>query len=289
MRLAYSQDQWQGIALHTVGGEEDGAVAGLDFYARFYQRLEERGPEPDASAEQWQGQQQWIRQKQQLGKAIEQLLGDHGLKPGRGHRLLSLGAGLGIVEEILLNAGYEVDLQDCQSTSLRGYLTRYPETQAFIGDARSVGAPDASYDAVLCIALEYVFDKQEYLDLCQEMERLLKPGGYVVLVSVSNLTPRTIASMLYRRMRRLFSGRDASAKSVQWGYLRSLNEHLRTGRDVGLLARRCLGLDQHAEKLWERTPTLRDRFLAFVGSPLLLILFQKPLVDSMGNENAKAA
>ncbi len=60
-----------------------------------------------------------------------------------------------------------------------------------LGDSHSLDFPDASFDAVTCFEmLEHVFDPKAVLN---EMYRVLKPGGYVVLLVPSdNLLFRVI-------------------------------------------------------------------------------------------------
>lgn len=59
------------------------------------------------------------------------------------------------------------------------------------GDAHALPFPDASFDAAFCLeALEHVFDPAKVL---REMKRVLKPGGYaVLLVPTDSLLFRTI-------------------------------------------------------------------------------------------------
>src|SRR5256885_1378012 len=112
MEILYEEKEWHHINLSQFAGVRKNTAAGDDFYRNFYQTL----LQSDTTLAIPQG---WLEQKRKTADWIEtEFLAPIKKESGPDIRILSLGAGLGIIEERWLEKGYRVDLQECQSISL---------------------------------------------------------------------------------------------------------------------------------------------------------------------------
>ncbi len=241
MEIPAFEREWHGIAFDRVGTPDAGRRADAGFYGAFYALLSEEGSAPDPA---------WVRAKQNLAEWVEGAV----LRPLAARRpaILSLGAGLGVMEELWLARGYQVAVQECQPHSLRGLRERHPDVQVFLGDASHVEAPDGAFEAVVLSAIDYIYSRAEYSELLAEVARLLRPGGVAVMVSVSNLSVRGILRSLARAAVAWARPRDRSA--LMWGWKRTLSVHLRLGRRHGLRAELVCAFDDEFRPRAERRP-----------------------------------
>jgi SAM-dependent methyltransferase len=265
VKLRDYQRVWQGVAIDELPAVATTSPADAHFYEQFYETAEQR--------EAWKGQGPWIEQKRQLGALIAELLTEHAVTPHRANRILSVGAGYGIVEEVLVERGFAVDLQECQAVSLRSFLRKHPKTGAFVCDARSLSAIDGRYAAVCLIAVEYAFDTPEYAAVFREISRLLKARGVAVLVSASSLQLRDLLLGWPRRLkdRIVHNGKPA----VYWGYRRTVDTHVRIAASAGLAAETLLGLQSDSSVMWRRNDPIHGRWPVFTDAPQTVVVFRK--------------
>jgi SAM-dependent methyltransferase len=101
------------------------------------------------------------------------LLGD------RPRRVLDLGAGTGLLTDVLLAAGHEVVAVDLSARMLQQLATRLPGVRTEVGGAEDVPLPDASVDAVVAGQAAHWFDP---VPAAAELRRVLRPGGVVGFV-----------------------------------------------------------------------------------------------------------
>ncbi|HYO35576.1 MAG TPA: methyltransferase domain-containing protein [Geodermatophilus sp.] len=101
------------------------------------------------------------------------LLGDRPL------RVLDLGAGTGLLTDVLLAAGHDVVAVDPSAEMLAQLRARHPHVPAHVGGAEAVPLPDASVDAVVAGQAAHWFDPDP---AAAELRRVLRPGGVVGLV-----------------------------------------------------------------------------------------------------------
>ncbi|MEX5719439.1 class I SAM-dependent methyltransferase [Geodermatophilus maliterrae] len=105
--------------------------------------------------------------------AVAFLLGDRPL------RVLDLGAGTGLLTDVLVAAGHEVVAVDPSAEMLDQLRTRHPGVPALAGGAEQVPLPDASVDAVVAGQAAHWFDPGP---AAAELRRVLRPGGTVGFV-----------------------------------------------------------------------------------------------------------
>jgi SAM-dependent methyltransferase len=102
--------------------------------------------------------------------AVAFLLGDRPL------RVLDLGAGTGLLTEVLLAAGHEVVAVDPSPPMLAELRDRLPQVRTAEGGAEALPLPDGAVDAVVAGQAAHWFDP---VPSAVELRRVLRPGGVV--------------------------------------------------------------------------------------------------------------
>ncbi|WP_369140584.1 class I SAM-dependent methyltransferase [Modestobacter versicolor] len=105
--------------------------------------------------------------------AVAFLLGE------RPRRVLDLGAGTGLLTDVLLAAGHEVLAVDLSAPMLEQLAARLPQVPTAVGGAESLPLPDADVDAVVAGQAAHWFD---VAPAAAELRRVLRPGGVVGLI-----------------------------------------------------------------------------------------------------------
>ena len=94
-------------------------------------------------------------------------------------RVLDLGAGTGLLTDVLLAAGHQVVAVDPSAEMLEQLRARLPQVTAAVGGAEGIPLPDSDVDAVVAGQAAHWFDPVPAAD---ELRRVLRPGGTVGLV-----------------------------------------------------------------------------------------------------------
>jgi SAM-dependent methyltransferase len=104
---------------------------------------------------------------------------DGDVSGGSGCRVLDLGAGTGLLTELLVAAGHEVMAVDPSVAMLEQLTSRLPGVTTAVGHAESLPLPDATVDVVAAAQAAHWFDPAP---AAAEISRVLRPGGTVGLV-----------------------------------------------------------------------------------------------------------
>ncbi len=109
--------------------------------------------------------------------------------PGRPCRVLDVGGATGVHAEWLLAEGHEVHLVDPVASQVERAmrsLAGYTGFTAEVGDARSLGLDDGSFDAVLLLGpLYHLTDREDRVAAWAEAGRVVRPGGLVFGAAIS--------------------------------------------------------------------------------------------------------
>ncbi len=110
----------------------------------------------------------------------------------KGHDVLELGCGLGDLLADMLEAGYDcraVEHSPAMVAAARNTLQRRnvgAGNRVLQGSAQHLPFPDASFDTVVStFPSEYIYDP----DTISEVERVLRPGGCLMVIEGANLLP----------------------------------------------------------------------------------------------------
>jgi SAM-dependent methyltransferase len=105
--------------------------------------------------------------------AVAFLVGDGG------RRVLDVGAGTGLLTEVVLGAGHDVTAVDPSPEMLAELVARLPAVTAAVGSAEALPVDDASVDAVIAGQAAHWFDPAP---AAREIRRVLRPGGVLGLI-----------------------------------------------------------------------------------------------------------
>jgi SAM-dependent methyltransferase len=106
-------------------------------------------------------------------EAVAFLLGSRPL------RVLDLGAGTGLLSDVLLDAGHEVVAVDLSEPMLAQLRARLPHVVTVTGGAEALPLPDADVDAVVAGQAAHWFQPSP---AAAELRRVLRPDGVVGFV-----------------------------------------------------------------------------------------------------------
>lgn len=225
MELAFYQTAWHDVPLKELGGDAS-EVAGPGVYSAFYGSLEGKEGAFEAA---------WIEQKKRQGGWIAETF----LADVPSASVLSVGAGLGWVEQEIFRRGFKPDVLECEPNALAAIEKKIPGIRGFVGDARQLPCDDETYDVAYLSAVDYCFTRQDYERVLSELRRVIKPGGRVVSVCVSNLSLKGLVKGLAKKA----LGRGPGPDAVLWGYQRSVAEHLKAASAGGLACARIFVFD----------------------------------------------
>lgn len=230
MELMIYEKEWLSISLKNISNEHIKKIPNTSFYDSFYKAFMKNSLKLDNG---------WVEYKRAVSDWIEQtILAEKQQSAKHPLKILSLAVGTGLIEEGWIKKGYDVYLQECQGVSLELIKKSCPEVKILICDARSIPCEDNAYHIVVFVTLDYVFDRKGYIELLQEIKRLLCPGGTTVCYCVSNITFKTALSELKRKVF------HKKIKGIPWGYARTVAEHIKLGSNVGLIPQKIYLLER---------------------------------------------
>ena len=111
------------------------------------------------------------------------------LKPEQEEMILDAGCGTGIFTADILEAGARVVGLELASAMLRRAQTKFSDRtfKSVIGDIRGLPFGDASFHKSISItAIEFIQDARIAVE---ELFRVTKPGGYIVVATLNSLSP----------------------------------------------------------------------------------------------------
>jgi SAM-dependent methyltransferase len=104
-------------------------------------------------------------------------------------RVLSIGSGVGYMENVLLEEMPELELHvnEPSTVSMRWLRRRVPNERIYIGLPPACLPADVQYDMIYLSTVDYGIPTREFAHLLGELRAQLAPGGEIILLSASLL------------------------------------------------------------------------------------------------------
>lgn len=171
----------------------------------------------DARYDYWRPDNLFIYQARE--RAVLSLLGEAGLLPLAGRRVLDVGCGDGSVLLDMLRYGAAPDVLhgiDLLPERIESARARLPGAHLEAGDARKLPYDDGYFDLVQGFTLlSSVVDADARQAVAAEMARVTRPGGIVLLYDFwTNPTNRDVRPLRRSEVRRLFPGKRVAFRST---------------------------------------------------------------------------
>lgn len=214
----FYQQEWHGIPFRSFARTSSSELVGAPFYSAFYQAFFERYKTPaDLDPE-------WLLVKRQTLDLIVQ----HPAM-GKDQRILSLGCGLGLIEQQLLDLGYTgLEINEVSSEPLRWVADRFGPGKVHVGFFPGCVPADRIYDVILLIGVDGVFDQPGLIGFMKDVRSRLRPGGHCILVSWTRLADpaplRKGIDLAKDAVKMLLDRAGIRPLGQFWGYLRSSAE-----------------------------------------------------------------
>lgn len=163
LKLKILEDEWNGISLVDIAKEINfplNNIADDRIYEEYYKRLKAKG---------YKLSDEWVDVKKKTSKFCTFIIEEYKKRTGcENPKILSVGAGLAIVEIPLIKNGYDLTLQECQPTSFDYLRNECLHTNIIISkDLQDVKSD--LFDIIFCITSTYPLDDVTYLNLLKTM------------------------------------------------------------------------------------------------------------------------
>ena len=218
MKIPFYQTTWNDISLVELARELRHPLAVLPdarFYALYYKKLLNLG-------EKWKTgkkyQTQWLKAQIEKYDDIQA-------------KVLSIGAGTGIIEIPLIEAGYDIHLQECQEESLKIFGAQ-DLTTCYNKDLKKI--ENTSFNIIIAIAMTYALSDEELKSFFNSCSALLKKNGKLIVLDTS---------LSWQEIYAYFRNRSFYRKNqLLWGAKRSINFFKKTHRASVVRRHNCLGV-----------------------------------------------
>lgn len=214
MRIPFYQTVWNKVNLIDLAieiGQPLDELPTEEFYSAYYTKINSKSD----LAQDWKSakndQTLWL-------KDVILAFGD------KQSKVLSVGAGTGIVELPLIKAGFNIHLQDFQKESFQVY-DALNLTTCYNSDLSAI--KNIKYDLVVTMAMTYALNDQSLRELFLSVSSLLKARGKFIVLDCP-LSWFEIYS--YIRNRQFYK-----ENCLLWGYKRDVNEYLKQTKEFSMI------------------------------------------------------
>ena len=204
--------------------------------------------------------------------SVEEPFLDEALRPRPGGVVVDVGSAGGRLEYVLTRHAAHVIATDVDHHEVYAMADDPKLTPAVVGDLPTLPFRDKSVDTVVAIQAPAASDEAWFREECQ---RVLRPGGTVLVTLYNARSYRGLVARLRRRLRR--------TEAPPWErlyYQLSSTEHLRLWRAAGFQPGRMRGyfwapLDRQSDSAWVPAAAALERLLGLRGlisvSPVVLV------------------
>ncbi len=218
------QTEWQDLSLEKIcvlTHKKKSEVVNADFFREFYKALEANG---------WKFQTNYYEDKNNYARWLERMVRSvmeekHVMNP----KCLSVGSGVGLIEAYMVDKGYDVDLQECQSASFSYLKSKDAKVKKYWVSQDLSELPDAVYDVVWTNLVLYCMKDEDIKKIVKNISRILKEDGIFIIVDV--------APQLGDFLKEKLTG-NRYHRGVFWGYIRSAVEYEKLVKEFFRIKRR---------------------------------------------------
>jgi len=224
------QSEWHAIPFKTFSKPSSSKMADASFYSSFYKAFFEKYKKWDDL------DREWMDLKRQVGSFIVDRHSED--KDGR---ILSIGCGLGVVEKVLIDAGFNnLEVTEVSQDPLRWILPHIAAERAHIGLFPECLPNDRLYRCIYLSAAEYFFNQEQLSDVLKSVKRYLLPGGTCLMISVSFDFEKNADSLIKKIAKpakdlavSIFDALGIKERGQFWGYLRNRHDFDRVMKAAG--------------------------------------------------------
>jgi len=167
----FTQTEWQGIQFSDLGVPLDpGNPAASAFYVAFYRQLMAAFPVLEELPESWRAS------KRETAEAIAKFVNSD-------DRLLSYGAGLGYVEQCLVNEHGLHHVSVCDVAPAARHFD--PEELLTLINTPTNSQKGEEFDVIIMVQVLYALERTDAIEVLRNLKQMLAPGGQVILFNTS--------------------------------------------------------------------------------------------------------
>ncbi len=218
----FYQTEWFNISLASFGSLDYFKLASADFYNAFYAAFFEKYESYEKLP------QKWREQKYAWAEAIHE-----NIKTINAPQVLSVGAGLGYVESVLMDLcpGIKMHCTEVAETSLRWLIPHVPKERIYIGFVPQCLPSSVAFDCIFCGTIDYAMPNKVWVSVLKSLRGWLKPGGALCVLTASLEIPvEGAAWSKIKYYKNQFKGALRHLLGVEhqqfWGYSRTKEENI---------------------------------------------------------------
>jgi len=167
----FTQTEWQGIKFSDLGVPLDPVEpASPEFYEAFYRQLIETFPVLEELPESWRAS------KRETAEAIAKFVNSD-------DRLLSYGAGLGFVEQCLVNEHGLHHVSVCDVAPAARHFD--PEELLTLINTPTNSQKGEEFDVIIMVQVLYALERTDAIKVLQNLKQMIAPGGHMILFNTS--------------------------------------------------------------------------------------------------------
>lgn len=249
MRRFY-QESWQGIPFTTFAHLSFFHLADSKFYSTFYEELFRRYKSWDDLPAIWRSNKE--KDAQWLADKIAKIERNDADRP---FRVLSIGSGVGFMEQALLKASphIELHLNEPSTVGMRWMRKLIPTERIYIGLPTFSIPADITFDFIYLSAVDYGIPQREFARLLEFLQTQLTGEGELVCISASLLEEFSLVGAMVNGMKNLiraFLHYMYIRRQQFWGWRRTREEYRRLFNRAGFASIQDGILDDGFDSYW---------------------------------------
>lgn len=197
-------------------------LPGDSFYEEFYKKFHEIYDNLDKL------DSSWLTLKKIAADQVSEYLGN-----SKDLSILSIGAGLGIIEKRLFDLGYKnLYIQEVSETATIYSRAFIKSQNIFIGNFPKCINTKDRFDVILLGNIEYLFDDFEFLKLLKDTKKFMHKKSKLIILSWS-IEKENIFFKIKYKIKSLLINIGLFNPGQFWGYCRKLKELMKLANNAG--------------------------------------------------------